>query len=792
MFQNYIKIAFRTFSKHKAYTGINVLGLTLSLACGLMMLLWVQDEYAQDRNYQSSEQIFRLWRNFPNDKGQLQTREATPYPVAETLVKDFPEIESAAAFRGLGEVTLKKGGETLVAEGAMAHFSWFDIFTIPLLQGTLEGATDKLDGIFISQNLAEKYFGTAWENGVVGQTIGVDGRDVGTGELQVLGVYENIPAFARFDFDFMTNVKRFAKDHPNWTSWGGSAFWTYYKINASTNPTEIQSKIADLVPQNGGQKNLSLYAQNIGDSYLYAQFENGVPTGGRITYVRIFFFASLFLILMACINFVNLATVQATRRASEVGVRKVIGAGKQSLFMQFMSEATLITLVSVVLAVLLCEGLLPYTNNLLGKTMNLDLLNGQVLMTLALILGTVSLLAGAYPAFMLSSFPITNILKNKLGSNFSSNTLRKGLVIAQFGLSALVLTSSLIIQQQVNFIQDRNMGMDREQIIQMQVPNQLRGKTHEFKASLLNNPAITQVSQIQSSPINVGRATDDFSWAGKDPELETRIQYINADNDLLKTFKMEMLSGTFHQKEAIDTFTDKVVFNEKAIALMGLEDPISQRVTLGDFALTIIGVVKDFHANSLHEEIQPLAIFNDTEAPRALSIRYEKDKVTPALAHLEKTYGQFVTDSPMQFHFLDDLYDRMYQSELLIGKLANFFAFIAVFISCLGLLGLISFMADQRTKEIGIRKVLGASVFSIVGLLSRDLLKLIVLAFLIAVPFTYYFTQDWLQNFAYRVDVQWWIFVVAGFGTVLIALTTLSVQSVRAAVANPIESLKND
>lgn len=792
MLKNYIKIAFRTFGRHKSYTGINVLGLTLSLACGLMMLLWVQDEYAQDRNYQNSEQIFRLWRNFPNDKGQLQTRAATPYPVAETLTKDFPEIEQATALRGLGNVTLKKGGETVVAEGAMAHFSWFDIFSIPLLQGTLDGAHEKIDGIFISQNLAQKYFGEDWKNGVIGQTIGVDSRDLGTGDLQVLGVYENLPAFARFDFDFMTNVKRFAKDNPRWTGWGGSAFWTYYKINPATDPAKIQAKITDLVQKNGGQKNLELYAQNIGDSYLYAQFENGLPTGGRITYVRIFFFASLFLILMACINFVNLSTVQATRRANEVGVRKVIGADKSSLFAQFMSEATLITLTSVILAVLLCEGLLPYANNLLGKTMYLDLMNGQVLLTLSLILGLVSFLAGAYPAFMLSSFPITNILKNKLGGNFSSNTLRKSLVIAQFALSALVLTSSLIIQQQVNFIKDKNLGMDREQIIQMEVPNKLRGKTHEFKTALLSNTAISQVSQIQSSPINVGRATDDFSWPGKDPELETRIQFINADKDLLETFKMEMLAGTFHQKEVIDTFTNKVVFNERAIALMGLDNPVGQQVSLSDNKITIIGVVKNFHANSLHEEIQPLAIFNNTGGVRALSIRYEEGKVESSLAHLEKTYGQFVTDSPIQFQFLDEVYNRMYKSELLIGKLANFFAFIAVFISCLGLLGLISFMADQRTKEIGIRKVLGASVFNIVGLLSRDLLKLVALAFLVAIPFTYYFTHDWLQNFAYRVEVQWWIFAVAGVGTVLIALATLSFQSIRAAVANPIESLKND
>lgn len=792
MLKNYMKIALRTFNRHKAYTGINVIGLTLSLACGLMMLLWVQDEYAQDRHYQKSEQIFRLWRNFPDDSGQLQTREATPYPVADALQKDFPEITNATAFRPFGVTTLRDGNREIMAKGAMGHFAWFDIFSTPLVQGTTKQADEKLDGIFISTSLAAQYFGEEWQDGVIGQTIEVDGRDVGEATLQVVGVFEDLPKFSRFDFKFMTNVRQFAKDYPRWTGWGGSAFWTYFKTKDGTDVRSLQTKIAGLVGANGGQKSLSLYLQNIGDSYLYSQFENGQATGGRITYVHIFFFAALFLMLMACINFVNLATVQATRRAGEVGVRKVIGANKKALFTQFMAEAVLITVTAVVFAVFLCEACLPFANELLGKNMSLNFASSQIWLTLLFITGIVSLLAGAYPSFVLSSFPITNILKNKLGSKFSSNGIRKGLVVTQFVLSALVLTASLIIQQQVSFIQHKDLGMDRNQIIQLEIPNQLNEKTHELKHALLNSSAITAVSQVQQSPIDIGRTTDDFSWQGKDPELETRIQVLHADKDLANTFKMEMAAGQFHQKVLMDSFSNQLVVNEKAVRLMGLKDPLGKTIHLGENPLTIIGVVKDFHANSLHEAIQPLAIFNNTSATEQFSIRYAAGKTTDALTHLENTYKQFARDNPIQFYFLDEAYNRMYQSELLIGKLANFFAFIALLISSLGLLGLIGFMADQRTKEIGIRKVLGASVINIVGLLSKELLRLVTIAFLIAIPLAYYFAQDWLQGFEYSVTIQWWMFVLAGAGMLLIALVTLSFQGIRAATVNPTQSLKND
>ncbi|MEM1124513.1 MAG: ABC transporter permease, partial [Bacteroidota bacterium] len=603
------------------------------------------------------------------------------------------------------------------------------IFSIPLVQGTMDGADEKLDGIFISQQLAERYFGETWQEGVVGQTMEVDGRDLGKVTLQVLGVFENLPDYASFDFEFFTNVRQFAKDHGNWASWRSSAFWTYFKLEKGANVADLKEPFAALVGENGGSKNLALYPQKMGDTYLFAQFENGEAAGGRIIYVRIFFFASLFLMLMACINFVNLATVQATRRSGEVGVRKVIGAGKSSLFFQYMAEAILITLTGVILAVLLCEACLPYANQLLDKEMSLNFRDTQLWMTLLSITAIVSLLAGAYPALLLSSLPITNILKNKLSSQFNSNTLRKGLVVTQFVLAALVLTSSLIIQQQVHFIQHKNLGMNRNQIIQLKVPNELDGKTHELKNALLTSSAITEVSQMQQSPINIGRATDDFSWPGKAPDLETRIQIVYADRDLQSIYKMEMVEGAFHRKEVINDYTDELVLNEKAVALMGLKDPVGKTIRLGDEPLKIVGVVKDFHANSMHDAIQPLAIFNDTEEADELSIRYEEGNVKEAIHHLETTYQQFVGDASLQFQFLDEAYNRMYQSELLIGQLANFFTIIALFISTLGLLGLIGFMADQRTKEIGIRKVLGASVGSIVRLLSKDLLRLVLIAF---------------------------------------------------------------
>ena len=792
MLSNYLKVALRTFKKYKSYTSINVLGLTISLACGLLMLLWVQDEHQQEKCFADSDRIYRLWRTIPNNDGELETRNSTPYPTADALQKDFAEVADAVAYRPHGSILLKRGGEELIAKGAMGHFSMLDLFSIPLLSGTLEGADEQLEGIFISRALALRYFGETWSELALNETIPVDGRDVGQADLKILGVYEDLPKETELDFELLTNVRRFAKINSRWTGWGSNAFLTFVKLEDKASIELLRPKIASIVKDNGVSKDLAVYMQSMGDTYLWSKFENGVPVGGRITYVRIFFFAALFLLLMACINFVNLATVQATRRAGEVGVRKVMGAGRSSLFVQFMMEAGLITLVSVVLAVLLCEGSMPYVNELLGKEMAVDLGNLKFWGVLVLIIATITLLAGAYPSFALAAFPIASVLKNRLGGNMNNHSLRKSLVVFQFVLSALLLSSSLIISRQVNFIKNNQLGIDRDHVIQLNLSNEVKEKVPSLKAALLNSPSITAVSQVMDAPINIGRATDDFSWPGKDPQQEIRMQYLTADKDFTKVYQMDMAAGQFFQREIPDTLVDRIVINETAAALMGLDDPVGAVINIDEDPITIAGVVKDFHSNSIHQAIQPLVIFHVPEDAEELAIRYQPGNVEDAISHIETSYQQFAPNSTAQFGFLDLQYERMYRSELLIGKLANFFAFIAILISCLGLLGLIGFIVEQKTKEIGIRKVLGASVVSIVGMLSRDLIQLVLIAFLIAIPITWYFMQDWLGNFEYKVDIDWWVFALAGMAAVGVAFITMCLRSVRAATVNPVDALRSE
>ena len=793
MLRNYLKIAFRNFARYRTYSIINVLGLTLSLACSFLILLWVQGEYERNHFHEEIEQIHQVFRNFPDERGNIQTRWACPYPVADALATEFTGIEQAAGFRSVHEVlfTLDQD-EDFLMDGAMAHFSLFNIFSFPLLEGAAAIEEDRLDGIFISERLAERYFGADWHGRAIGETIEVDGNDVGQSALQVVGVFKNIPETSTLQFDFITNLRKFAKEHTRWTRWGSSAFETFVLLNSNQDVTELGEQIRGLVAANGGPKQLSLQLQPFADTYLYSQFTNGKPTGGRITYVRIFFFAALFLLLMACINFVNLTTALATRRAKEVGVRKVAGANRKTLIAQFMTEAGLITLFSIGLAVLLCESLLPYVNQLLGQEIAFDFSSSGFWLAMTGISLLVILFAGSYPSFILSSFSVTGALKSNVNKRAGSPMLRKGLVVFQFILSALLLTCTVVVRQQVFFIKNKQLGLDRQHIIQMEIPSGLRTQTASFKEALLQSPHIENTSRIVESPLSIGRATDDFSWPGKDPDSEVRISFLQADQHFLDVFKMSLAGGQFHRREMPDGDTTAIVINETAAALMNLDHPVGSKVMLNETELNVIGVIKDFHASSLHENIGPVIIFNDPSPARHIAIRYQPGQAEQAVAFLESTYRDFVPDYPIQFHFLDQQYEQMYRSELLIGKLSNWFAMVAIFISCLGLLGLGAFMAEQKTKEIGIRKVMGASVASIVWLLSWDFLKLVLFAFLISAPITSYIMRQWLTNFAYHVDIEWWVYAGAGAIAISAAVLTIGIRSMRAALANPMESLRQE
>ncbi|MEM6346939.1 MAG: ABC transporter permease [Bacteroidota bacterium] len=787
MIKHYFKIAIRNLWRYKSHTALNMSGLVVSLTCSLLIFMWVQDEYSINRFANSDEQIYQVFRSFPNEKGEIMTRWACPFPVSDALMAEYPEISAATSYREVGDQSFVKDDQTHIFQGTMAHFSLFEVFGFELLEGSTLEADKKLKGIYISASFAERFFGADWQGRVLGESLNTEGQ-----HLEVLGVFADVPTNATLAFDFVTNIRDFAERNPRWSRWGSSAFATYVKLAPKAGAEQLAPKIKDLVARNGGADNLSLLMQDFSDTYLYGNFKDGQVAGGRITYVRIFFFAALFLVLMACINFINLTTAHASRRAAEVGIRKVIGANRSSLLGQFLLEVGIVCALSLGLALMLTHQLLPYANDLLAKSLSLDLMDGTFWSLLAGISLIVLLLAGVYPSLMLSSFSIVNVLKNRLSNRLSSANLRRALVVVQFVLSGLLMTSAVIVQQQISYIKNKDLGFDREQVIQLELPAEISEHSDRFKAQLLASPYLESVSGVLQAPIGVGRATDDLEWPGKDPESDIRIHFLTADKDFDDVFKIRMAAGVFHQKDSASQDLEELVINQAAAAVMNLEEPVGTRVSMNDQAMVIVGIMEDFHTNSFHEDIKPLMIFNEPHNAEEFAIRYQADQTQAAVAHIKSTYAAFNVEDPMQYRFLDDHYNHMYQSELLIGKLANFFATIALFISCLGLLGLVSFLAKQKTKEIGIRKVLGASVGNIVALLSQDFLRLVMIAFVIATPLTIYFMQAWLDDFAFHIDLSWSTFLWVGLGAVLFAFLTVSFQSVRAAMANPVNSLRNE
>ncbi|MEL7530282.1 MAG: ABC transporter permease [Bacteroidota bacterium] len=787
MIKHYFKIAIRNLLRYKGHTALNVSGLVLSLTCSLLIFMWVQDEYNINRFSGAEDQVYQVFRSFPNEKGEIMTRWACPFPVSDALVAEYPEIRAAAAYRELGDQAFVRDEKQYLFPGTMAHFSLFEVFGIELIEGSTTEADKKLKGIYISTSFAERLFGADWQGKVLGESLSSEDQN-----LEVLGVYQDLAANATLSFDFVTNIRDFAERNPRWSRWGSSAFATYIKLAPKADAKQLAPKIKDLVARNGGADNLSLLMQDFSDTYLYGNFKDGKVAGGRITYVRIFFFAALFLVLMACINFINLTTAHASRRAAEVGIRKVIGANRGSLLGQFLLEVGIVCFFSVSLALMLTHQLLPYANELLGKSLTLDLMDGTFWGLLAGVSLLVILLAGVYPSLMLSSFSIVNVLKNQLSNRWSSTNLRRALVVVQFVLSGLLMTSAVIVQQQISYIKHKDLGFDREQVIQLEIPASLAEHSQRFKSQLLTNPTIESVTGVLQAPIGVGRATDDLTWPGKDPNSQIRIHFLTADKDFDEVFKIEMAEGHFHRNDTAARELEELVINQAAAEIMNLENPVGTKVSMNDQSLVIVGIVKDFHTNSFHEDIKPLMIFNEPQNAQEFAIRYRTGQIPIALDHIKTTYAALNADKPLQYRFLDDQYNHMYRAELLIGKLANFFALVALFISCLGLLGLVSFLAQQKTKEIGIRKVLGASVGNIVALLSKDFLRLVVIAFVIATPLTIYLMQAWLSDFAFHIDLNWSTFILVGLGAVLLAFLTVSFQSVRAAITNPINSLRNE
>lgn len=788
MIKNYFKTAWRNLVRNKAFSAINISGLALGMACSLLILLWVQDERSADGFHANSKQLFQVYeRQYAN--GTVGASYITQGLLAEELKKQVPEIQYASSLDWNMPYTLEAGNKINKMEGNYAGADFFSMFSYRLLQGTPQTALNTPEAIAISRNAATYFFGSPEK--AIGQTIRYENRT----DLRVTAVFENIPANSSVRFDFLRSWQAYVKENDwvnNWSNFNPS---TFIQLRADANPVTTASKIKDFIhryiPASGNVR-YELGLQPYSKKYLHANFSNGQPAGGRIEYVRLLTLVAVFILLIACINFMNLATARSGKRAKEVGVRKVVGAFRSTLIGQFIGEAMLVTAFAVIIAVVLTSMLLPAFNALTGKELLLPLTQPAFWGALLALLSMTGLVAGSYPALFLSSLNPIRILKGSLKFSPGAAFFRKGLVVLQFALSTILMVGMIVIYRQMEYAQTKNLGYDRENLVYIPLEGDLVKNYSVFKDEAGKLPGMLNITKMRETPTVIAHHFGDLNWPGKDPNLVTSIADAVVGYDFVKTMNLQLAEGhDFTQGVATDS--TGFLVNEMAVQKMGLKDPVGQTITWGERKGAIIGVLKDFHFSSMHQAIEPLIIrLNERQPWGTILVRIKAGNTQQTLAGLEKLCHSLNPKFPFTYQFADLEYDKLYKSEQVISKLSNYFAFLAIFISCLGLFGLAAFTAEQRTKEIGVRKVLGASVPDIILLLSVNFLKPVAIAILVAFPISRYLMNRWLQDFAYKVDIEWWIFVLTGLLTIGIALLTVSFQSIKAAFTNPVKSLRSE
>ncbi|WP_225309634.1 ABC transporter permease [Larkinella humicola] len=793
MIRNYLKIAWRNIAHNKSFSAINILGLALGMACSLLILLWIQDEFSVDAYHANGPQLYNVMERQFYD-GKVEASPGTPALLADELKKEFPEIAYASGLSWEQELTFSVGEKLNKEKGRAAGADWFKMYSLPLLAGTAETALNGPTNIVISRQLAENYFGSP--QAAMGKSIRLGNKD----DYQVSAVYE-MPKNSSETYDFVLSWADFMR-HNEWIKdWGTNALQTRIQLRTDRNgvpadPGRLEAKMKAFLKKYNPKMatkglDIQLFLQPYPEAYLYSNFKNGYQDGGRIEYVRLFGIVAVFILLIACINFMNLATARSVKRSREVGVRKVVGAGRGWLIGQFIGEALVLTALALVVAVGVVWMLLPVFNTLTEKHITFQFANASFWVTLLVMTLVTALIAGSYPALFLSSLNPVRILKGSIRFGSGARLFRQSLVVFQFALSMLLIIGTIIVYRQIDFIQTKNLGYDREGMIYLQAEGDLAAKYETFKQELLRMPGIQTVTFMNGTPTTSFGTTGNVQWPGKDPATSVQFQFSQVDYDFTKTLKVKVAGRDFSRDFATDSVS--YLINKTAARRIGYRDPIGKPLTLWGKPGLIIGVVDDFHQNSLHVAIEPfIAKLSPAADGKNIIIRTQPGQTKQALASLETMWQQLNPKFPFTYQFADEAFQRLYRSETVVGTLANYFAFLAIFISCLGLFGLAAFMAEQRTKEIGVRKVLGASVTSIVSLLSQDFLKLVGVAIVLSSPVAWYAMNRWLQDYAYKVEIEWWVFALAGLLAVGVALLTISFQSIKAALMNPVKSLRSE
>ncbi len=791
MIQNYFKIAVRNLKRDSLFTSLNILGLSVGLATGLLILLWVKDERSFDSYHPNIERIYVERANFKAGD-EVNVWEGCPAPHAPYALREIPEVEKAVRVVTAGAPLIKYGEIAAVEKlGAFADTSFFQVFKTDLIAGNPAQPFGDIHSVVLTESLARKYFGASTElSSVLGKVL-----TIGKDPTVVTAIMRDYPDNTSLKYDYIRPyeyLKSTFEGNIMWKSreedWGNFGNITYFLLKPGASVSAVEQKLGNIQHTHHPADQGSFYTlQAFEKTHLYAA--DGDDTGAQT--VGIMGIAALFILLIACINYINLATAKATKRAKEVGMRKAIGAKRSQLVTQFLVESSLVFLLSSALAIALAYLLLPYCNDIADKKLRIDWSDPTIPLLLSGVLGGALLLSSIYPAFVLSAFNPLLVMKGQLTTSKSGQAnLRKGLVVLQFVCSSALLFAMYVIGQQMNYIQTRNLGFDRENVFQINLSESTYKNRDAMIRELESQPSILDVTSTSDNILQASSSTGDTNWEGKTDDNNLLITPVAIAPDYMRFFKMNLVSGT----DFTGTQADSTAFiiNETAAAQMGIGNPVGKRFTLWQTEGTVIGVVKDFNFASLRESIKPAIFFSKTSWHGIICVKTTGKDANKAVEAAATVWKHFDTSYPFDFAFMDESFHKMYKKEQRTTQLFKAFGMIALLISCLGLFGLSAFMGEQRRKEIGVRKVLGATVAGITGLLAKDFLKLVVIAIIIAAPVAYYFMNKWLDDFAYRIDMQWWMFAVASAAAVLIAFLTVGFQAVKAALANPVKSLRSE
>jgi len=794
MLKNYLKTAWRNLLRNRASSFINISGLAIGMAVAVLIGLWIYDELSFNKNFKNHNRIAKVIQNVSNN-GEVQTWMSVPYPLAEELRKNYgSDFKQVVLSTGINDHILSHDDKKLTKSGAFFEKNAPELFTMKMLRGNLNSLSDP-SSIILSASSARAYFGN---DDPLNKVMKIDNQMT----VKVSGVYEDFPRNSSFaDVNFMSTWDLLYNGTP-WIKtmedpWRPNAFVVYVQLTDNADVNKVSAKIKDVklkkVNAQLAKKKPALFLHPMDNWHLYSEYKNGVNTGGAIQYVWMFGIIGVFVLLLACINFMNLSTARSEKRAKEVGIRKTVGSLRKQLILQFFNESLLTVFFSFVLALTLAQLTLPFFNTVADKTMSIPWSSPLFwIMGIGFTLFT-GLIAGSYPAFYLSSFKPVKVLKGTFKAGRFAAIPRKVLVVLQFTVSVTLIIGTIIVYRQIQFAKDRPVGYTREGIVTIpMITDNVHNHFTAVKDELVHAGVIVSMTESGSPTTGVWNSSSGFSWPKKDPNLSIDFGNVSVAWDYGKTVGWTIKEGRDFSKE-FGSDSSAFIINEAAAHFMGLEKPIGETVTWFGTPFTVIGVVKNMVMNSPYDEVRPVIYNLSNEAGGVILAKINPNSSTKdALSNIEKVFKKFNPEQPFEYRFTDEEYAKKFGNEERIGKLAGFFAALAIAISCLGLFGLTSFVAEQRKKEIGVRKILGASVFNLWTLLSKDFVTLVLISFLVAIPMAYYFMHNWLQNYQYRTAMSWWVFLAAGCGALTITLVTVSFQSIKAALTNPVKSLRTE